>query len=717
VVASLAAATLIPSTALAASVPGQPTGVMADVGVQGSTVTWTPPASDGGSPITSYTIASSAGPTLTVQAPATSATITGLAAVSQTFTVAATNAVGTGLASVPSSPVTPVNPNPGAPGAPTGITASVSNNVVTINWTPPASSGTSPIVQYDIFSSQGLVLIVPAPATSTTWSNLPMTLQTFQLNAVNASGEGPDSASSNPVTPLGPAAGAPGAPTGVTATAGVGSALVTWTAPANTGTSAITSYEVLSSGGVRTTVGGTATSAVLTGLGTRPHTFSVDAVNSSGPGPNGVSNVVSPQAGGTFHSLTPTRILDTRDGTGGVPVQRIGPGGVLTVQVAGVGGVPMTGVSAVVLNATVTNTDASSFLTIWPTGGVRPTVSNLNWTPGLTVPNLVTVALGFGGRLSIFNHSGDTDVIFDVAGWVGNSTNSTGREGLFNPVRPARLLDTRNGAGPLGPGETRALTVTGAGGVPATGVSSVVLNVTVTNPTNSSFLTVWPAGATRPLASNLNFTPGVTVPNRVIVQVGTGGQVDLFNPFGTVDVVVDVNGWFTDSTNTSGGSGLAAIFPFRILDTRDGTGGVPVQPIGPGGEVTQAFGIQAPISALVLNVTATDATSASFLTVFPDDLATPPLASDLNFVAGQTVPNLTLVKVGATDRGYTVFNQQGSVDVVVDFDAFFSLPVVPLTMTAPGAATAAGRQTSEPSAFASTMPGALGLTPETTARS
>jgi len=74
VVASLAAATLIPSTALAASVPGQPTGVMAGVGVQGSTVTWTPPASDGGSPITSYTIVSSVGPSLTVQAPATRAT-------------------------------------------------------------------------------------------------------------------------------------------------------------------------------------------------------------------------------------------------------------------------------------------------------------------------------------------------------------------------------------------------------------------------------------------------------------------------------------------------------------------------------------------------------------------------------------------------------------------------------------------------------------------
>ena len=80
--------------------------------------------------------------------------------------------------------------------------------------------------------------------------------------------------------------------------------------------------------------------------------------------------------------------------------------------------------------------------------------------------------------------------------------------------------------------------------MPASGVSAVVLNVTVTQPTASSFLTAWPAGAARPLASNLNFVPGQTVPNLVVVKAGAGGVVDLFNSTGSTHVVADVAGWF-----------------------------------------------------------------------------------------------------------------------------------------------------------------------------
>ena len=86
--------------------------------------------------------------------------------------------------------------------------------------------------------------------------------------------------------------------------------------------------------------------------------------------------------------------------------------------------------------------------------------------------------------------------------------------------------------------------VTGRGGVPAAGVSAVALNVTVTGPTALSFLTAWPHGNSRPLASNLNYTANQTVPNLVIVKVGAGGEVDLFNDVGATDVVVDVAGWY-----------------------------------------------------------------------------------------------------------------------------------------------------------------------------
>ena len=74
--------------------------------------------------------------------------------------------------------------------------------------------------------------------------------------------------------------------------------------------------------------------------------------------------------------------------------------------------------------------------------------------------------------------------------------------------------------------------------------TAVVLNVTVTNPTAPSYLTVWPDGAAQPLASDLNYVAGLTVPNLVVVKLGANGSIDLFNAAGTTDVVVDVVGWY-----------------------------------------------------------------------------------------------------------------------------------------------------------------------------
>jgi hypothetical protein len=148
------------------------------------------------------------------------------------------------------------------------------------------------------------------------------------------------------------------------------------------------------------------------------------------------------------------------------------------------------------------------------------------------------VKVGAGGRVDLFNSVGATHVVADVAGWYGSSAG-----GLFTPVAPARLLDTRSGA-KVGPDGTVAVQVTGRAGVPASGVSAVVLNVTVTEPSTLGYLTAWPAGETRPLASNLNFNAGQTVPNLVVVKVGAGGMVNLFNKSGGTHVVADVAGWY-----------------------------------------------------------------------------------------------------------------------------------------------------------------------------
>jgi hypothetical protein len=126
-------------------------------------------------------------------------------------------------------------------------------------------------------------------------------------------------------------------------------------------------------------------------------------------------------------ALSPYRTCDTRaEQTGvvapnpcnynGTGTGTLGTAGSLSVQVTG-GGVPASGVSAVVLNVTVTNTTAASYLTVWPDPTARPNASDLNWVAGETVPNLVVVELGSDGAVDIYNYSGSTDVIVDVEGY------------------------------------------------------------------------------------------------------------------------------------------------------------------------------------------------------------------------------------------------------------------------------------------------------------
>ncbi len=347
------------------------------------------------------------------------------------------------------------------------------------------------------------------------------------------------------------------------------------------------------------------------------------------------------------------------------------------MPVTGVGGVRVDAV-AVVLNVTVTNTTDSSYLTVHPTGVTRPTASNLNWTAGKTVPNLVEVGVGSGGAVDIFNAVGSADVIFDVAGYVAPERDTPGTSGFYAPVVPARVLDTRNGIGaptaPVPAGAQIDVPVTGVGNVPPAGVAAVVLNVTVTNATTPSFLTVFPTGGSPPVVSNLNFVAGQTVPNRVIVKVGVGGMVSFYNQAGRVDVIADVAGWFSDTTAGGTGAGFNPLTPTRILDTRDGTGGFQAR-VGQTPIALTVSTVAGSISgtaptAVVLNVTVANPSTSSFLTLWPDG-ATRPTASDLNFLAGQVTSNLVVVKVGANGK-IGSFNAAGTTDVIVDVVGWYS---------------------------------------------
>lgn len=218
--------------------PGPPTGVNATAGFQSASVSWTAPASQGASAITSYTVTSNPGNvTATTNGGTTSATVAPLSAgVSYSFTVTATNAAGIGLPSDPSNSVMPTGQRAGPP---TNVTATAGDGSASVSWTAPADTGGQTITAYQITPYVGSTAQsptsvsgpVPPPPTNAVVTGLTNnTTYTFVVAAQTASGLGAASAPSNPVTPV---PGPPGAPTGVSASAGAASATVSWIAPVN----------------------------------------------------------------------------------------------------------------------------------------------------------------------------------------------------------------------------------------------------------------------------------------------------------------------------------------------------------------------------------------------------------------------------------------------------------------------------------------------------
>lgn len=266
---------------------------------------------------------------------------------------------------------------------------------------------------------------------------------------------------------------------------------------------------------------------------------------------------------------SPTRLVDTREGNG-APLGRSGPG-VLTVQVAGRGGIPV-GARAAVLNVTVVHPDGDGFATVFPCDRPQPLASNLNFVSGDVRPNLALAGLDPQGRACVFTMR-STHVVIDAIASVGSGA------GLQLVANPERVLDTRSGLGaPVGAieaGRSAMVQVAGRAGVPV-GATSVVLNVTATESTAAGFVTAHPCGSV-PTASNLNHAAGQTVANLVVGRLDAAGRICLFTNVGT-HLVADVAGWFEGSD-----AHRVLDAPQRLLDSRaDPTPLPPPEPMTPG---------------------------------------------------------------------------------------------------------------------------------------
>lgn len=477
----------------------------------------------------------------------------------------------------------------------------------------------------------------------------------FQMTGAATGGGLPQASSSPVVSAISPSPGPVAGSTTVTIT-GTGFAGAT---AVDFGTTRATSYTVTS-----------ATSVTATSPAESAGTVNVTVTTPSGTSATSSANQFTyTTTGNAYTPLAPTRLLDTRTNGG-----TLGPNGSLNLTVTG-GSVP-SDATAVALNVTVTNTTAASYLSVYPTGGAQPHVSNLNWTMGETVPNSVIVPVGTGGSVTFYNYTGNTDVVVDLEGYFASEPSGT-TAGSYVPLTPSRITDTRAGSGEpnagqtLGPGSTLNVQVTGAGGVPASGVTAALLNVTVTDTTSASYLTVYPQGETQPLASNLNWGAGETVANRVVVPVSSTGMITLYNYTGRTDVVVDVSGYLTNGSSTPTNASLYyPITPVRVLDTRQ-TGATLSGGAALAVPMAGVDGIASDATSVVTNITATDTTAASFFTGYPGGTSRPTV-SDVNWMTGQTVPNLTVATPSSTGS-ISIYDQAGSADVIVDAFGYFSL--------------------------------------------
>ena len=412
--------------------------------------------------------------------------------------------------------------------------------------------------------------------------------------------------------------------------------------------------------------------------------------------------------------VTPFRILDTRSGS---CIQcgpgALGPGATRTLQITGVTGLPggtdpiPTDATAVVINTTAVFDNSFSLLTVFPNGTGRPQASNLNFAAHTASANLVTVTLGQSGasdsqrEVSIYNALGTVNVVADVEGYFEPPASSTAA-GEFHPIAPVRVCDTRGGCGSnaaLHAGTAIRVAVTGASGIPGDGTAqAAVLNLTGVAGTSPTFLSVFPTNASgactyvgthAPPFSTLNLAAGAVVANRVMVALGPsapGGNatsVCVYNAAGTINVILDANGWFGDASAVAG-SQYQAIGPSRICDTRPGShlpcagqtlGAGTIRTVvvaGVGGVPPASAGT--PAVAVIANLTGILSTQPTYLVLYPANLSHPH-ASDLNLAANQVLPNLAVVQLDTTadahDGDVGLFNSAGTVNAVIDIEGWF----------------------------------------------
>lgn len=374
------------------------------------------------------------------------------------------------------------------------------------------------------------------------------------------------------------------------------------------------------------------------------------------------SGGITSTTAGPCRGVSPARLVDTRNGIG-LPKVRIAAGETVSVKVGGEKNVPVNALAAI-LNVTADGTAGGGFLTVYPSNGSLPETSSVNFPgPDGTASNSVITTLGSDGYVKVYAEVA-THLIIDVFGYCG--PNGTDR---LVQMAPVRVADTRNGIGV-------AKAKIAAGGVLEVNLANsqtpssygmAVLNVTAVDGGGWGYFTIWPANESMPDSSNVNYSGSNPTPNTVIVPVSPDGKIKIYS-LQSANVVVDMMGWL----GTGGIQEYSLITPKRIYDSRKASFNPTQAKLGSSGmtlQVAGANGVPAIARTVVLNVTVVNPAATGYVTVWPSDKSQPD-TSNVNYVAGQIVPNSVVVGLSAT--GKVSLSSFVSTDVIVDIVGWYS---------------------------------------------
>jgi hypothetical protein len=433
-------------------------------------------------------------------------------------------------------------------------------------------------------------------------------------------------------------------------------------------------------------------------------------------------------AGGEYHPLTPTRILDTRNPNldvapgGRKPMSTANTSSTFDVQIVGRGGLPAfvdankdcadDNVLAVAVNVTVVEPTGEGWMRSFGKGAPEGGSSLINFKPNEVVPNTALLRPGCDGQLTMrlwtSAGSGNADVVIDIFGWISSSSYSQ-RGARLHPAGPGRIFDSREapfGATPFTAGQQKFVQIRGATSynptisniVPAN-ATGVLVNVTAVDniagsqPTYISLLPAPLAPGEKPTTSNLNLRVGQIRSNLAIVPISSDGGIHVYNFAGNAHVILDVMGYFVSQPDDSStGRIIPLVSPFRAFDTREAA--FTDQPLPPanaedwsfkdfaadvkvaGTPVGAQLGLLGNLTAAALGRQYTWAPSSSYVTAYPTPAGggaqTPPFVSNLGISEGEVVPNLVMLAYGSdgTDSNQVRFyNRAGYLDYLLDVTA------------------------------------------------